>query len=241
MTVKSLCNPFHTLIITDASVKNNIATFISHIHIRDEPITKTLHYAVNIMSTKAELFTIRYSVNQATNSAGISKIIVVIDSIHVARKIFDMSSYLFQIYMAAILRELYLFFSYSQDNLIGFWECLSRCNWSLHKVVSKETKSFNPIYLFPCKLSWDYSKKNECNDLTNRWKMIFQVLDTKGWISSTVMTTSSNRYTSKVVHGSDILVTLTLCIKMTESGLSFLFHFFIFIFIFIYFSSFLFL
>ena len=180
MTIKSLCNPSHALVIMDASIKNNIATSISHIHIRDEPITKTLHYAVNITSTEAELFIIRCSVNQATNSAGISKIIVVMDSIHVARKIFNMSSHLFQIHMAAILRELHLFFSHSQDNLIEFWECLSRCNWFLHKVVNKETKSFNPIYLFSCKLSWDYSKKNECNDLTNRWKMIFQALDTKG-------------------------------------------------------------
>jgi len=47
-------------------------------------------------------------------------------------------------------------------------------------VVNKETKSFNPILLFPYKSSWDFSKKNECDDLDNRWKMIFQVLDLKG-------------------------------------------------------------
>ena len=85
----------------------------------------------------------------------------------------------FQIHTATILREICLFFSHSQDNSIEFWECPSRCNWSLHKVVDKETKLFNPIPLFPCKLSWDYSKKNKCDDLTNRWKMIFQVSDAK--------------------------------------------------------------
>ena len=67
MTIESLSNPSHALVITDASIKNNIATSIFHIHIRDKPIIKTLYHAVNITSIKAELFTIRCSVNQATN------------------------------------------------------------------------------------------------------------------------------------------------------------------------------
>ena len=153
MTIKSSSNLSHMLVIMDASIKNNIATSISHIHIQNEPINKTLHHAVNITSTEAKLFAIRCSVNQATNSSDISKIIVIMDSIHAARKIFNMSSYSFQIHMAAILRKLCLFFSHSQDNLIEFWECPSRCNWPLHKVFNKETKPFNPVFLFSCKLS----------------------------------------------------------------------------------------
>jgi len=43
-------------------------------------------------------------------------------------------------------------------------------------VVNKETKLFNPILLFPCKSLWDFSKKNKCNNLANRWKMTFQAL-----------------------------------------------------------------
>ena len=173
MTIVSSNNTFHALIIIDANIKNNITTFISHIHIRDKSITKTLHYAVNVMSTEAELFTIRCSINQAINFTGISKIIVITNSIHTARKIFDTLLHPFQIHIAIILKELCLFFSYNQENSIEFWECLSRCNWSLHKVVDKETKSFNPIFLFSCKLSWDFSKKNKYDNLTNRWKMIF--------------------------------------------------------------------
>jgi len=106
MAIKSSSNPSHALVIMDASVKNNIATSISHIHIHNKPITKTLHYAVNIMSTKAELFAIRCSINQATNSAGISKIIVVTDLIHTTRKIFNLSSHPFQSHAAIILKEL---------------------------------------------------------------------------------------------------------------------------------------
>ena len=51
------------LVITDASIKNNIATSISHVHIHNRLITKTLHHTVNITSTEAELFAIRCSIN----------------------------------------------------------------------------------------------------------------------------------------------------------------------------------
>ena len=85
----------YALIITDASVKSNIATSIAYIHIHNKPIIKTLHYAINVMSTEAELFAIRYSVNQATHLNDISKIIVVMDSIYTTKKIFDLSSYPF--------------------------------------------------------------------------------------------------------------------------------------------------
>jgi len=79
------------LVISDASIKNNVATSIAYIHIRDRPITKTLHYTLNVMSTEAKLVTIRCSINQATNHDFISTVIVITDSIHVARKIFNPS------------------------------------------------------------------------------------------------------------------------------------------------------
>jgi len=90
----------------DTSIKNNIATSISHVHIHNKPITKTLYHAVNVMSTEAELFVIRCGIDQATNSASISKIIVITDSIHAARKVFDLSSHPFQSHATIILKEL---------------------------------------------------------------------------------------------------------------------------------------
>ena len=74
------------LIITDNSVKNNITTSISYIHIHDKLIIKTLYHASNIMSTETELFAIRCGINQATNSENISRIIVIIDSFHARKK-----------------------------------------------------------------------------------------------------------------------------------------------------------
>jgi len=163
----------------DTGIKNNVATSISHIHIHINPVIKTLHYAVNVMSTEAELFAIRCGINQATSHNGVSKIIVVTNSIHAAKKIFDTVSNPYQVYILSILKKLRTFFSHYQENSIEFWEYPSHCNWALHKAVNKEMKSFNPTSLFPCKVSWDFSKKSKCDNIANKWKMTFQVLDLK--------------------------------------------------------------
>jgi len=92
LALESSSIPSNTLIVTDASVKNNVATSIFHIHIHNKPVVKTLHHAMNITNTEAELFAIRCSINQATIHDDILKIIVVTDSIHAARKIFDLTS-----------------------------------------------------------------------------------------------------------------------------------------------------
>ena len=70
--------------VTNASIKDNVVTFITHIYIHDRPIIKTLHYAVNITTTEAKLFTIRYSINQAINIKDILKIVIITDSLHIA-------------------------------------------------------------------------------------------------------------------------------------------------------------
>ena len=64
------------LIISDMSIKNKIATLISHIHRDQEIITKSIHYATNINFTKAELFTIRYEINHATHLYNITHILL---------------------------------------------------------------------------------------------------------------------------------------------------------------------
>jgi len=35
------------------------------------------------------------------------------------------------------------------------------------------------ILLFPCRSSWDFCKKSECNSILSQWKMMFQVSDSK--------------------------------------------------------------
>jgi len=152
MVIESSDSPFTAIIITDASIKNDIATFISHIHTFNSPLIKTLHHAVFVTSTEAELFAIRCSINQASNQEDISKIIVITDSIHMAKKIFDLSLHPYQIHVVAILNKLCKLFIRNQNNLIKFQECPSQLNWSLYKVVDKDSKTFNPSLVFSCKM-----------------------------------------------------------------------------------------
>jgi len=85
-----------------------------------------LHYAINIMSSEAEFFAIKCGINQATHLHGISKIIVVMDSIYVAKKIFNPLSHPLQKYVAFILNDLREFFTCHQENTIKFWKCPSK-------------------------------------------------------------------------------------------------------------------
>jgi len=106
MVLQSSSSPSMAIVITDASIKNNIATSISHIHLVNHPLTKTVHHAVFVTSTEAELFAIRCSINQACTKENVSKIIVVTNSIYAAKKIFDSKSHPYQIHTTAILSKL---------------------------------------------------------------------------------------------------------------------------------------
>jgi len=112
----------------DASIKNNIVTSILHMHISNQPIIKTLHHIVFVTISEAKLFAIRCSINQAFFKKNIFKIIVITNSIHIAKKIFDPSSHPSQIQAIAILKDLHQFFSRDLNNLIEFWKCSSHLN-----------------------------------------------------------------------------------------------------------------
>jgi len=127
------------IIAIDASIKNNITTSISH-----QPFIKILHHAAFITSSEAKLFAIRCSITQALPKENVSKIIIITDSIHVAKKIFNPLSHLLQSQSVAILEDLRQFFSRDPNSSIEFWECSSCLDWHLHKAVDLETKTFNP-------------------------------------------------------------------------------------------------
>ena len=67
----------------------------------------------------------------------------------------------------AILSELHCFFAISQENSIKFWECPSCLNWRLHQAIDKNSKSFNLSPILPCKISWDYCKKIDSDNIIN--------------------------------------------------------------------------
>ena len=58
ITFKASSNLFSTIVVLDASIKNQVATSISHIYFFNKPVIKTLYKAINITTAKAELFAI---------------------------------------------------------------------------------------------------------------------------------------------------------------------------------------
>ena len=216
MVIEAFSSQSTAIVAVDASIKNNIATSISHTHISNQPLIKTLHHAAFITSTEAEMFAIRCSINQATARTNVSKIVVITNSIHAAKKIFDPSSHPFQIQSVAILEDLHLFFSKDPNNLIEFWECPSCLDWHFHKAVDLEMKAFYPTPSYPSKMSWDYSKKLEYNDISNIWKMTFQALDGKEKQFLDLLDDNSNDIEPSYVKGGPWLQTFgqsnTLCV-----------------------------
>ena len=141
-------DPKSIVVVSDTSIKNQVITLIVHIHIHNSPLIKMIHHTVNILSTEAELFAIRCSINQATCISNISHIIIITDSIHVAKRIFDSSLHSFQIHALSISNELRELFIKECNNFIEFWDCPSHYKWSLHDAVDKETKKFDLISQF---------------------------------------------------------------------------------------------
>jgi len=166
--------------ITDASIKNDIATPISYIHSANQLLIKTVHHTSFVTTTEVELFAIRCSINQACSLNNVSKIIIVTDSIHVAKKIFNSDVHPLQIHTVAILNELWKFFNSNESNSIEFWECSSKLKWKFHYDVDKNSKSFSVTPSYPSKILWDYCKKSDCDEINKLWKMMFQASDGRG-------------------------------------------------------------
>jgi len=177
--LRASSDPFSSIVVLDVSIKNQVTTSILHIHSFTKPIVKTLHRAINITIAEAELFVIHCSINQVVTNYNVKHIIVITNSLHIIKRIFDSFTHLYQIYSAAISSELREFFSKDFQNHIEFWDCPSKQQWALHQIVNKETKNMVSIPMFPYKSSWDFCKKSECNSILSQWKMTFQASDSK--------------------------------------------------------------
>ena len=141
------------IVISNASIKNNIATSIAYIHSYFNPVRKTLYQAINIITTEAELSVIRCEISQAVQIPDISYIIIITDSIHTAQRIFDSNIHLYQLQLITIFKDLKSYFNKHSNNSIKFWDCPSNKKWPLHILVDKDTKEFNITPLYSCKKS----------------------------------------------------------------------------------------
>jgi len=80
---RALSNPSLTIIVSDTSIKNHVTTLILHIHSYNKSVVKTIHRAINITTTEAELFVIHCGINQAVANSDISHIVIITNSLHV--------------------------------------------------------------------------------------------------------------------------------------------------------------
>ena len=54
ITFRVSSNPSSTIVVSDASIKNQVATSILHIYSYNKPVVKTLHRAINITTTEVD-------------------------------------------------------------------------------------------------------------------------------------------------------------------------------------------
>ena len=73
------------LVISDASVKNQVTTSILHIHQGWNIIAKTIYHTISITFTEIELFSIRYGVNQAVQVSNAKNIIIITNTIYTTK------------------------------------------------------------------------------------------------------------------------------------------------------------
>jgi len=70
-----------------------------------------LHHTINITSTEAELFALRYRINQAVQISDFSYIIIITDVLHIVQKIFNLFTHPYQLQSIVISKELQVFFN----------------------------------------------------------------------------------------------------------------------------------
>ena len=63
ITLQASADSQSTIVVSNASIKNQVATLIAHIYVHNNPVIKTIHYTIDITFTKAEIFAIRCSIN----------------------------------------------------------------------------------------------------------------------------------------------------------------------------------
>jgi len=148
--------PSSTLIVTNTSIKDNIATLVAHVHQANSPLIKTVHHAVFITSSEAELFAMRCGINQAYNKDNISKIVIITDSIHSVKCIFNSLSHPLQSHSATI----YNFSSIKVRTIpSNFGNVLVISNGGFTKTLTKIPSHSNQLPYFLAKFHGIFARK----------------------------------------------------------------------------------
>ena len=107
----------------------------------------------------------------------------------------------YQLQLVLISQDLREFFKKGNNHCIEFWDCPSNQRWYLHNIVDKEAKKFNMLPIFPCKLSWDFSRKTKCKSILNFGRMTFQASDDRGYHFLDLLDEDSNPLELSTANG----------------------------------------
>ena len=155
---------------------------------------------------EAEIFAIRYSINQVTCILNINQIIVITDLLYIAKKTFDSLIHLYQIQSSLISRNFRDFFIKYWSNSIKFWNCPSHKSWTLHNLVDKEMKRFDLFSMFSS--MFIKNKRSELNFFLFSFLILFYFwfIFLDSIFRTRVRVTKSHCHTSVMSHdtGKDI-------------------------------------
>ena len=136
-------DPSTLVVATDASVippRNMQAVSVAHFWRLGEQVSSSKAPAGRATALDAELFAIQLSIVKAT-SFDVKHIIIITDSLTVARRAVDASVHSGQAHSLTIVQALRDFFINHPDRSIHFWDCPSKAQWSLHFLVHKDATS----------------------------------------------------------------------------------------------------
>ena len=161
-------------VIADKGVKkSHVTTAVTHIWFDNSVIQCLQIHSINMMSMEAELMAIHTGLIPAMERDNIHNIIVITDSIAIARKILKSKVDLLQNIFIPIISAVNAFLRKDSRNKIHFWYCLSKAKWPRHQLVDDQVKVGKCISTFPSKELYLFNRKKECDNILHEWQEFF--------------------------------------------------------------------
>jgi len=160
--------------------KTNTATSVAVTWKDHNVIKQSCINATNVTPIEAELMAIRLGLSYSLSDNDNRNIIVITDSLTAARKIVESHVSPFQAVVAPLAVQIKEFLCKDSRNSIQFWHCPNKAEWPRHQLVDKIAKESHTQPSFPCKNSFLFSRKKECDDLIQEWQTSFVNTENKG-------------------------------------------------------------
>jgi len=166
--------PHNIAIVADGGIKKSqVATAVTHIWSENSLVQCLQANSTNITSIEAKLMAIYLGLIPAMEEENVHNIIVITDSIAVAKKFFESKTDPLQNMFIPVTSAIDSFFRKDGRNKIQFWFCFSKTKWPKHKLVDDQVKADKCAPIFPSKESYLFNKKKECDNILSEWQDFF--------------------------------------------------------------------